>query len=83
MTTGVLVLLFLAWQLWWNDAVIAGRQTDQAAELRQSWGDDAPPTEAPSEPNAEPAVPGNPVIAPVAAFRVRPVGRVPVETDQA
>ncbi|NQX06918.1 class E sortase [Rathayibacter sp. VKM Ac-2856] len=68
MTAGVLVLLFLAWQLWWNDAVIAGRQEDQAAELRQSWGDDAPSAEAPSEPTAEPAVPGDPVIAPVAAL---------------
>ncbi|QHC56851.1 class E sortase [Rathayibacter tanaceti] len=54
MTAGALVLLFLGWQLWWNDAVIAGQQTTQAAELRESWGGAAPldtaDTSAPTEP---------------------------------
>lgn len=68
-TAGVLVLLFLGWQLWWNDAVIAGQQTSEAAELRQSWGDPAPEP-APSadeQPTGEqPAGFGDPVVAPVA-----------------
>ncbi|PPF20851.1 class E sortase [Rathayibacter sp. AY1A7] len=68
MTAGVLVLLFLAWQLWWNDAVIVGRQTDQAAELHQSWGDDTPPTEDPGQPSAEPTAPSDPVVASVSAL---------------
>jgi sortase A len=65
MTAGVLVLLFLAWQLWWNDAVIAGRQTTEAAELRESWGGAAP---APEPSAAAPAAPAAPVIATAAAL---------------
>jgi sortase A len=70
-TAGVLVLLFLGWQLWWNDAVIAGQQTSEAAELRQSWGE--PGSEAAPSPDATPddAAPtdfGAPVVAPVSAI---------------
>ncbi len=36
-TAGVLVLLFLAWQLWWNDAIMASQQTSSAASRSQSW----------------------------------------------
>ncbi len=36
-TLGVLVLLFLAWQLWWTD-VVAGRTQDRlAGDLQRSW----------------------------------------------
>ncbi|PPF18647.1 class E sortase [Rathayibacter sp. AY1D7] len=62
MTAGVLVLLFLAWQLWWNDAVIAGRQTTQAAELRETWSDSSP------APQPTEAAPAEPVVASVAAL---------------
>ena len=67
MTAGVLVLLFLGWQLWWNDAVIAGQQTNEAAELRQSWGEPVP---APAPTQAESLAPtdfGAPVVSTVAA----------------
>ncbi|SMH49234.1 sortase A [Rathayibacter oskolensis] len=69
-TAGVLVLLFLGWQLWWNDAVIAGQQTSEAAELRQSWGDtETVPAPQPTETAGEaPAGYGDPVVASVAAI---------------
>jgi sortase A len=40
-TAGVLVLLFLGWQVWWNNLVLAGQQTSAAAEQSQKWIDDA------------------------------------------
>ena len=50
-TAGVLVLLFLGWQLWWNDAIMAGQQSTAASDLSTRWleegraahGDDAEP----------------------------------------
>ena len=68
MTAGALVLLYLGWQLWWNDAVIANQQTSEAAELRESWGDTAPAPESSPAPSESPAGFGDPVIAPVAAL---------------
>jgi sortase A len=36
-TAGVLVFLFLGWQLWFNDLVVGGQQRSEALELRQHW----------------------------------------------
>ncbi len=36
-TLGVLVLLFVAWQLWWTDAVSNREQAAIATELTDSW----------------------------------------------
>ncbi len=30
-TAGVLVLLFLGWQIWWNSWILAGQQTSAAS----------------------------------------------------
>jgi sortase A len=38
-TFGVIVLLFLAWQLWINNAVVAGQQQAASQELVQEWAD--------------------------------------------
>jgi sortase A len=65
MTGGVLVLLFLGWQVWLNDIIVGAEQTKAANELAEQWDDapadaDAPtaePTEAP-----ETAAPVEPVI---------------------
>lgn len=62
-TGGVLVLLFLGWQLWWNDMVLANSQTQAATDISQDWieqdkaarGDDVPPP--------DPANYGEPVVA--------------------
>jgi sortase A len=57
-TAGVVVLLFLAWQLWWTD-LTAGRQQDHTtAQLERSWNQPAPaspPTSAPTTPDLGPA----------------------------
>lgn len=37
LTAGVLILLFLGWQLWWNDAIMAGQQASAASELSSQW----------------------------------------------
>lgn len=63
MTAGVLVLLFLGWQLWWNDALMARGQTSAAADWSAaatqgaglagpSQGARPGPTSAPSAPSA-------------------------------
>ncbi len=36
-TAGVLVLLFLGWQVWWNSLVLAGQQTNAAASQSRQW----------------------------------------------
>jgi sortase A len=41
-TGGVVVLLFLAWQLWLNDAVLRAAQDSEAAQLSESWETGAP-----------------------------------------
>jgi sortase A len=49
-TAGVLVLLFLGWQVWWNSLVLAGQQTNAAASQSKQWLDQASasPTPAPT-----------------------------------
>ena len=37
LTAGVVILLFLGWQLWWNDAIMAGQQSSAAAALSSEW----------------------------------------------
>ena len=37
LTAGVLILLFLGWQLWWNDAIMAGQQSSAASDLSAEW----------------------------------------------
>ena len=54
LTAGVLILLFLGWQLWWNDAIMAGQQSSAASDLSAKWteedraqrGDTPPPAPA-------------------------------------
>ncbi|GAB3040554.1 class E sortase [Parafrigoribacterium mesophilum] len=63
-TAGVLVLLFLGWQLWLNDVIVGGQQNASAAELAHSWVADLPA--APTPPDAPPTQPvsyGEPVVA--------------------
>lgn len=40
-TAGVLILLFLGWQLWWNDAIMASQQSGAASDLSSEWVADA------------------------------------------
>ena len=47
-TGGVLVLLFLGWQLWWNDAVMAASQARAAESISQGWVDEVKSDPAPA-----------------------------------
>ncbi|MFD4421954.1 class E sortase [Agromyces sp. NPDC058484] len=40
LTAGALILLFLGWQLWWNDAIVAGQQSSAASDLGAQWLED-------------------------------------------
>jgi sortase A len=62
LTAGALILLFLGWQLWWNDAIMAAQQSDAASDTSAEWleeerstgsGDPAPP---PPESYGDPVV---------------------------
>lgn len=55
-TGGVLVLLFLVWQLWVNDAVLRAAQDREASQLSESWQAGPPEQEQP------PAGPVDPVV---------------------
>lgn len=56
-TAGVFVLLFLGWQLWFNDIVAGGEQSERAHTLTEEWLADV----APVEPAADW---GEPIVAP-------------------
>ncbi len=70
-TFGLVLLLFVTWQLWWTDIVAGAEQQQIASELREGWADDRPepvqagstpePTQVPVPSTAEPpavAAPG-------------------------
>lgn len=70
-TGGVLVLLFLGWQVWLNDIIVGGQQTEAANELAEQWdrgesSTDPDSTEKPT-PDLPDAVvdPGEPIVAPI------------------
>ncbi|GAA2031897.1 hypothetical protein GCM10009819_14790 [Agromyces tropicus] len=41
LTAGALVLLFLGWQLWWNDAIADAQQSAAASDLSAEWQEQA------------------------------------------
>lgn len=61
-TGGVVVLLFIVWQQWFNDIVVAGDTRGQASKLSQQLHDAAPPSIAP---NADGGY-GTPAVTPAA-----------------
>ncbi|MGO4690488.1 class E sortase [Glaciibacter sp. 2TAF33] len=67
-TAGVLVFLFIGWQLWWNDMVMAGQQSRAATQISQGWIQShasTPPAPSPTatDPAAGPVGYGDPVVA--------------------
>lgn len=60
-TAGVLLLLFVVWQLWWTDVQADAAQREVTDQLQQDWdtgGDETPPpaaADAPPPPEPEPA----------------------------
>lgn len=61
LTAGVLILMFLGWQLWWNDAIMAGQQSSAASERSSEWLEQARETQGDTPPPA-PADYGEPVV---------------------
>ncbi len=61
-TVGLLLLLFVGWQLWWTDVQANREQAGITAELQKSWGDDSrqAPVSANQVDQAEPPVPAQP-----------------------
>lgn len=53
-TAGVLIFLFLFWQLWFNDMVVRGQQDAEAAELAEEWISEAEPPAEPADPTVPP-----------------------------
>ena len=50
-TLGVIVLFFLAWQLWINNAILTHEQTTLTKELQSEWQSDTPATATPDDVN--------------------------------
>jgi sortase A len=66
-TGGVLVLLFLGWQLWLNDLIVGNQQNAKASVLSESWSKGfASPPAAPTRPD-----PGPPVVAATPQYGVQ------------
>jgi sortase A len=63
LTAGVLILLFLGWQLWWNDAIMAGQQSTAASDLSAQWLQEGRAAHGDTPPPA-PEDYGDPVVAP-------------------
>jgi sortase A len=49
-TLGVLLLLFIGWQLWWTDFTAGQVQAQLTEQMRADWADSAAPGGSPSEP---------------------------------
>ncbi len=54
------MLLFLGWQVWWNNLVMSGQQTSAAAEQSKKWIDDA--TKAPPAGRPDPGSTATPTV---------------------
>jgi sortase A len=63
LTAGVLILLFLGWQLWWNDAIMAGQQSTAASDLSAQWVEEARADRG-EEPAPAPEEYGEPLVGP-------------------
>ncbi|PJJ65282.1 class E sortase [Compostimonas suwonensis] len=62
-TGGVVVLLFLGWQLWWNDWIMSNQQASAAQDLTQQFIENDRATQDPTAPPPDPAVGyGDPVV---------------------
>jgi sortase A len=66
-TAGVLVFLFLGWQLWLNDIIVGGQQDKASTDLAKSWvaTQPSPPIASSAPPDAPDY--GNPVVPAVQA----------------
>ena len=76
-TAGLLLLLFVAWQLWWTDVVANRAQAEITQDLTEQWGDTnrgAAPVETPEDFGDPPALPEPAEGDPFAIVRVPSFG---------
>ena len=64
-TAGVLVLLFLGWQVWLNDIIVGAEQTSAANELAEKWESETAPSAEPEPEPTEPTETAAPPVVPV------------------
>ena len=86
LTAGVLILLFLGWQLWWNDAIMAGQQSSAASDLSTQWLEEGRAARGDAE-APPPTDYGEPVVGPASqpegeAFAVMYVPRFGVDSQR-
>ncbi|MCI0156832.1 class E sortase [Leifsonia shinshuensis] len=68
-TAGILVGLFLGWQVWWNNLVLSGQQTSAAQEQSKKWIDEATTTPRPTPTDStKPVAVDPPVMAQPASY---------------
>ena len=58
---GAVILLFLGWQLWWNDAIVAGQQSTAASQLSSQWSEQQAARGSASTPSERPVEPEQPI----------------------
>lgn len=49
LTAGVVMMLFVSWQMWFGDMIIGSQKQAEASALSQQWLDGAPTAPAPAE----------------------------------
>jgi sortase A len=84
-TIGVLVMLFLGWQLWWNDMIMANSQTSAASEASQQWIEDATKATVTATPDAatpEPTATAEPTAVPATDYGAPVTASAPAENKQ-
>ncbi|MCU1481556.1 MAG: class sortase [Subtercola sp.] len=81
-TAGVLVFLFLGWQLWIQGIALNSAQTSEASGLSQSWSASTVGPTAPAPSAAATAAGSAPATTPVGAGSAPVVMTAPAETSQ-
>ncbi len=86
-TAGVVVLLFLGWQVWLNDIIVGTQQNDQAHELSESWSrGDGATLASPDRPlllRADRSVPYGDVVGVIAAIKEAGINTLGMVTEPA
>ncbi|UOQ90972.1 class E sortase [Agromyces endophyticus] len=62
LTAGVVILLFLGWQLWWNDAIMNTQQSQAAGQQSSDWAEAARAQRGDGQAPAPTPDPGEPVV---------------------
>ena len=73
LTAGVVVLLFIGWQLWLSEYLIGHEQKNEAAQLSQEWNDEATNTPTPPPASETPTPTETPTADPTTPAPVEPL----------